>query len=646
MTLKKVAPYGAWESHITTELIVSESISLGDVLLSDGNVFWQEMRPLEGGRYTIMHQSEDGTKHEILPKSYNARTRVHEYGGGAFLVDKCEVYFSNFSDQQIYKTTLTGTEASQVTYDSTFRFADGVIDSQNHRIIYVAEKHDGKTEPVNCLVSVNLTNAGEINTIASGADFYSSPVISPNGENLAWIQWNHPNMPWDSTELHIADLEENGIRNSRKILGQGESICHPLWSPQGVLHYVSDISGWWNIYKYENGMSHNLTPYDAEFTQAQWGLGVRFYDFIDDGQILCSYNTLGFWKIGLLDTITLKLSDVDIIPDMTEINRSGLKANKGKGLLAAGSADTSHTLYLYQLDSIQKLIKVQESTQNKIESTHFSKPQPVKYMTSDEQECHAFYYPPTNINYEAPKSTKPPLIILSHGGPTGATSTTLNLSIQYWTNRGFAILDVNYRGSTGYGTKYRKALNGNWGVSDVDDCVSGGKYLVSEGLADPGKIAIKGGSAGGFTTLACLAFTDFFKAGASYYGVSDLTALAEETHKFESRYLDSMVGKYPEEIQKYIERSPINHTDNLSCPVILFQGLEDKIVLPNQSQKMYSSLKSKGIPVSYLEFEGEQHGFRKSENIQRTLAAELYFYSQIFEFDPFEPIEPINIENL
>ena len=646
MTSKKIAYYGAWESQISTESIVSDSINLGDVFVSDGNIFWQEMRPLEGGRYTIMHQSEDGAKHEILPKSYNARTRVHEYGGGAFLVHKCEVYFSNFSDQQVYKTTLTDDEPSQVTHDPTFRFADGVMDSKNARIIYVAERHDGKREPVNSLVSVNLANAGEITPITSGADFYSSPVISPDGKTLAWIQWNHPNMPWDSTELYIADLEENGIRDARKILGQGESICHPVWSPSGVLHYVSDISGWWNIHKYENSVSHNLTPYEAEFAQAQWALGVRFYDFINDGQILCSYNELGFWKIGLLDTVTFELSDIDAIPGITEINRSGLKANKGKALFAAGSPDTSYTLYLYQPEGVPKLNKVQESTRTEIESAHFSKPQPVKYMTSDEQECHAFYYPPLNVNYEAPESTRPPLIILSHGGPTGATSNTLNLGIQYWTNRGFAILDVNYRGSTGYGTNYRKALNGNWGISDVDDCVSGGKYLVSEGLVDPEKIAIKGGSAGGFTTLACLAFTDFFKAGASYYGVSDLTALAEETHKFESRYLDSMVGKYPEETQKYVERSPINHTDNLSCPVILFQGLEDKIVLPNQSQKMYSSLKSKGIPVSYLEFEGEQHGFRKSENIQKTLEAEFYFYSRVFGFKPFDPIDPINIENL
>ena len=279
-------------------------------------------------------------------------------------------------------------------------------------------------------------------------------------------------------------------------------------------------------------------------------------------------------------------------------------------------------------------------------SAHFSKPQAVSYTTLAEKDCHAFYYPPHNTTYEAPGSTKPPLIILSHGGPTGATSNTLDFSIQYWTNRGFAILDVNYRGSTGYGTEYRKALNGNWGISDVDDCVSGGMYLVSKGLVDPEKIAIRGGSAGGFTTLACLTFTDFFKAGASYYGVSDLIGLAEETHKFESRYLDSMVGKYPEEIQKYIERSPINHTNNLSCPVILFQGLEDKIVLPNQSQKMYSSLKSQGIPVSYMEFENEQHGFRNSENIIRSLEAEFYFYSRVFGYEPFDVIHPIDIENL
>ncbi|MDC0035484.1 S9 family peptidase [Chloroflexi bacterium] len=646
MSSKKIAAYGSWKSQISTKSIVSDSIGLGDISVSCESIFWQEMRPSEGGRYTIMHQSKNGARHELIPKSYNARTRVHEYGGGSFLVDKDEVYFSNFSDQQIYKTTITDANPVPITHDIEFRFADGVMDSKNHRIIYVAEKHDGENEPINSIVSVDLKNAGAINTIASGFDFYSSPVISPDGESLAWIQWNHPNMPWDSTELYIADLGDKGIRNTRKILGDGESICHPIWSPNGILHYVSDLSGWWNIYKYEKGVSHNLTPFDAEFAQAQWGLGVRFYDFINDDQIICAYNKLGFWKIGLLDSITKNLSDIDAVAEFTEINRSGLKASNGKALFTVGSTDAFYTLYLYQPDAIQELEKIQESTKNEIESAHFSKPQAVKYITSDKKECHAFYYPPANVTYEAPKSTKPPLIVLSHGGPTGATSNALNLSIQYWTNRGFAILDVNYRGSTGYGTKYRKSLNGNWGISDVDDCVSGAKYLISKGLVDPEKIAVRGGSAGGFTTLACLTFTDFFKAGASYYGVSDLIALAEETHKFESRYLDSMVGKYPEETQKYMERSPINHTDNLSCPVILFQGLEDKIVLPNQSQKMYASLKFSGIPVSYLEFEGEQHGFRKSENIQRTLEAELYFYSRVFGYDPFDLIDPIDIENL
>ncbi len=646
MTSKTIAPYGSWQSQISAKSIVSDSISLGEIFVSNENIFWQEMRPSEGGRYTIMHQSMSGTKHELIPKSYNVRTRVHEYGGGAFLIDEDDVYFSNFSDQQIYKTTITGDRPFQITNEPTFRFANGIKDSKNNRIIYIAEKHDGKNEPVNSIVSVDLNNSGAITTITSGADFYSSPVISPDGVTLAWIQWNHPNMPWDSTELYIADLEDGYIRNPRKLLGNGESICHPTWSPNGILYYVSDVSGWWNIHKYENGASHNLTPFDGEFAQAQWNLGVSFYDFINDNQIICAYNKSGFWKIGLLDTITYDLNDIDTVAKFTEINRSGLKASNNRVLFTLGSPDTPYALYLYQPNDLQKLKKIQESTPNEIDAAHFSKPQAVSYTTFAEKDCHAFYYPPHNTTYEAPGSTKPPLIILSHGGPTGATSNTLDFSIQYWTNRGFAILDVNYRGSTGYGTEYRKALNGNWGISDVDDCVSGGMYLVSKGLVDPEKIAIRGGSAGGFTTLACLTFTDFFKAGASYYGVSDLIGLAEETHKFESRYLDSMVGKYPEEIQKYIERSPINHTNNLSCPVILFQGLEDKIVLPNQSQKMYSSLKSQGIPVSYMEFENEQHGFRNSENIIRSLEAEFYFYSRVFGYEPFDVILPIDIENL
>ncbi|MDP6049576.1 MAG: S9 family peptidase [SAR202 cluster bacterium] len=643
---KKIAPYGSWESPITTGSIVSHSINIGDLFISNEGKFWQEMRPIEGGRSTIMCQTSDGCKREIIPKSYNARTRVHEYGGGSFLVHDDGVYFSNFSDQQIHKVNLTGGNPTQITNEPLLRFADGAVDAERQQIIYVGENHDSIDEPVNCIVSVDLQNNGEVTILASGADFYASPVISPDGRKLVWVQWNHPNMPWDSTELYTADLSHSKLHNIQKIAGNGESICQPLWSPNGILHFVSDLSGWWNIYKYTNGESYNLTPIDAEFTVAQWGLGTRFYGFIDGNQIICSYNSLGFWKIGLLDSLSSQFSDLKLNVNITEINKfSGLKACNGRALFVGGSPDISFTLFIYDMRSQGKLQMVQESVENTIEAIHFSKPQPVKYVTTNAEECHAFYYPPNNANYEAPQATKPPLVILSHGGPTGATSNTLNLAIQYWTSRGFAILDVNYRGSTGYGTRYRKALVGNWGINDVDDCVNGGNYLVSENLVHPEKIAIRGGSAGGFTTLACLTFTDFFAAGASYYGVSDLTTLAEETHKFESRYLDSMIGKYPEERQKYLDRSPINHTENLSCPVILFQGLDDEIVLPNQSQKMYASLKAKGVPVSYLEFEGEQHGFRKSENIQRALEAEFYFYSHVFGFKPFDPIEPVEIDN-
>ena len=645
MPVKKIAPYGSWKSPITSELIVSDATTFGDLSISNEGIFWQEMRPTEGGRCTIMCQMSDESTHEIIPKSHNARTRVHEYGGGSYLVHEEEVYFSSFTDQQIHRINLAGGNPTQITNEPLLRFADGVMDAERQQIIYVGENHDSNDEPINCIVSVDLQDDGAVTILASGADFYASPVISPDGRKLAWVQWNHPSMPWDSTELYVADLKHSGLNNPQKIAGDGESVCQPLWSPRGILYYISDLSGWWNLYKHEGKQSHNLTPINAEFTQAQWGLGVRFYDFITDDQIICAYNRVGVWKVALLDPVSCDFSDINLDINITDIHRSGLKARYGKALFAAGSPDNSYSLFTYEPKANKKLKVVQVSTKNDVEPIHFSKPLAVKYSTTGNQECHAFYYPPVNENYKAPKSTKPPLIILSHGGPTGSTSNTLNLGVQYWTSRGFAILDVNYRGSTGYGTKYRKALNGNWGISDVDDCVNGGNYLVSEGLVDPQRIAIRGGSAGGFTTLACLTFTDFFAAGASYYGVSDLTTLAEETHKFESRYLDSMIGKYPEERQKYLDRSPINHTENLSCPVILFQGLDDKIVLPNQSQKMYASLKTKGIPVSYLEFEGEQHGFRKSENIQRTLEAEFYFYSHVFGFNPFDPISPVEIYN-
>ena len=637
--------YGSWQSPITTELIVSESISLGDMAIDGENIYWLEMRPSEDGRYVIVKRTPDGSQSDVNPAPFNARTRVHEYGGGSYIIHDGMTFFSNYTDQRVYRIDPDGLNPTAITPDGIdHRYADYTLDIYNENLITVREDHTDPGEASNTLVSININGIGDVRILISGADFYSSPALSPDGSLLAWIQWNHPNMPWDSTELWIAEVRSDGsLISPKKVKGrEGESICQPVWSPDGVLHFVSDETGWWNIYRQEKGKPVNLTPIKAEFTQAQWGLGARYYGFPSSDRIICAMNENGIWSLAEIFVQDKQLEKIPTI--FTEISRSGLKVSKEALVFGAGSSKLPYSVYLRGLDG--STAELRKSDGRRIAAEYISQPEPIKFPTENGLTAHAFFYPPKNPQYCSEAEELPPLLVISHGGPTGATTTTLNLTTQFWTSRGFGVLDVNYGGSTGYGTDYRRRLNGRWGIVDIEDCVNGAKFLVSRGDVDGNRLAIRGGSAGGYTTLAALTFTDVFKAGASYYGVSDLEALALETHKFESRYMDSMVGPYPEMKNIYEDRSPIFHTDLLSCPVILFQGLEDKIVLPNQAEMMVDALNSNGIPVAYIAFEGEQHGFRKSENIQKTLDAELYFYSRIFGFDVEDIEEPVFISNL
>ncbi len=650
MSDAKVAPYGSWKSPISSELIATRTLGTGHptsglrmVTLDGDDVYWLQIRPHEGGRYVITRRTPDGKISDVTLAPFNVRTRVHEYGGGDFLVSDRTVYFSNFVDQRLYRQEPGG-EPTPITPEDDFRYADGVMDRLRRRLICVREDHTVSGEDaINSLVSIDLERPDAGRVMVSGNDFYSSPRLSPDGSRLAWLTWNHPNMPWDGTQLWVGVLEADGSLGRAELVcgGQDESIFQPEWSPDGVLHFVSDRTGWWNLYRRLGGGIEPLCEMEADFGYPQWVFGLSLYGFESPNRIICAYADQGVWRLASLGTTSGLLELIET--PYTEIWR--VRALPGRAVFAAGSP--SEPPSLVELDVTTGQMEVLHcSSDVVIEEGYLTYPRAIEFPTEHGLTAHALYYPPQNRQYVAPAGERPPLIVMSHGGPTSSTWTTRRLEVQYWTSRGMGVLDVNYGGSTGYGRAYRERLKGRWGVVDVDDCVNGALHLVKGGEVDGDRLAIRGSSAGGYTTLCALTFRDVFSAGASYYGVSDVEALAKETHKFESRYLDSLIGPYPEQRELYEERSPIHFAERLSCPVIFFQGLEDHVVPPSQAELMVNALRAKGVPVAYIAFEGEQHGFRRAETIKRTLDAELYFYSRIFGFDLAEPVEPVPIENL
>ena len=643
MTQPQVAPYGSWKSPISADLISTEGRRIIEAVADGEDIYWIEMRPTENGRYVIVRRTPDGQTTDVTPPPFNARTRVHEYGGAALVVNEGVVYFSNFEDQRLYRQTVES-EPQPITSEAALRYADGVIDSKRNRLICVREDHtDTEREAVNALVGIGLDGTGNEQILVSGNDFYAAPRLSPDGSRLAWMTWNHPNMPWDGAELWVGEINADGsLSHTECVAGSvDESIFQPEWSPDGTLHFVSDRTGWWNLYRRQAGIVEPLCEMEAEFGRPQWIFGMATYRFVSANQIICTYTQDGVWHLASLDTTTRSLNQIET--HYTSI--ANLQSIPG-GVLFNGSSSTE-SASIVRLDLSTKQFEVVcRSSEIEIDAGYLSVPQAIEFPTEGGLSAYGFFYPPQNRDYTAPADDLPPLLVISHGGPTSATSTAIDLEIQYWTSRGIAVLDVNYGGSSGYGRAYRQRLNGQWGIADVDDCVNGARYLAEHGYVDSNRLAIRGGSAGGYTTLSALTFRDVFKAGASYYGISDLEAMTRDTHKFESRYLDSLIGPYPEERDRYRERSPIHFTDRLSCPLILFQGLEDKVVPPNQAEMMVEALRAKGLPVAYVPFEGEQHGFRRSENIRRSLEAELYFYGRVFSFVPADTVEPVTIENL
>lgn len=634
-----VAPYGSWKSPITIAMLSEAGIPLREIATDSGDLYWIESRAVEDGRQAIVRRDGHGNVSDAVPAGFNARTRAHEYGGGSYAVRGGVVVASNFDDQRVYR--IEEGVATPITKEPKLpagdRFADFVF--AGDRIICVRERHHQDREATNTLVTFPVDGSDKPRVIAKGHDFYSSPRVSPDGTRLAWLSWDHPNMPWDGTELWCAALGADGTISEPELIAGGpdESIFQPEWSPQGVLHFVSDRTGWWNLFRHVDGQAEALHLMDAEFGWPQWVFGMRRYGFVLDGGIAAVYTENGLDRLGLLDGDTLKSVHTPYDTFGTTLATCGDDV-----FVTAGSGSTP--MAVVRIDVATEAVQViKPGLLIDLDPAVISHPEPIEFATEGDQVAHAFYYPPRNADFAGPPSEKPPLIVRTHGGPTGVTTSVLDLALQFWTSRGFAVVDVNYRGSAGYGRAYRNALRGRWGVVDLEDCINAALFLAGEGHVDPDRMAIRGGSAGGYTTLCALAFSDVFAAGASYFGVSDLAALTEDTHKFESRYLDSMVGPYPEAADLYQERSPLYHVEGFSCPVILLQGLDDKVVLPAQAEQIVAALDARGIPHAYLAFPGEGHGFRKAENIERAREAEFYFYSQVFGFDPADAPEPIEI---
>lgn len=639
---QKIAPYGSWVSPITADRMLAGAVGIGSLTPLGDSLVWTESRPEEGGRNVLVRRRPDGTREDLLPAPWGARSRVHEYGGGALGAGDDQLFFSSERDRRLHCIDIDGGEPRALTPPGAWRFAEPQHDPRRDRVIAVGEEHaEGAPEPTNALVTIAL-EGGTPEILVGGHDFYAAPRLSPDGSQIAWLAWQHPHMPWQETELWTASLDHSGRPSeARRIAGgAGESIFQPRWSPDGVLHFVSDRTGWWNLYRHEGGVDRALCPRAAEFGRPQWSLAQSTWDFIDENAILAACGRGGSWE---LLRIAIDGSEVREL-DLPYVDFGAITVRGDHAFFVGGSSIRPSELVDLDLTTGQCEI-LRRSLELDLDPSWISRAEAVSFPAG-ERTVHAFYYPPTNPDFIAPEGELPPLRVRSHGGPTGATDPSFKLPIQFWTSRGFAVLDVNYSGSTGYGRPYRDALAGQWGVLDVEDCVAAARETAAQGKADPDRLTISGSSAGGYTVLCALTFHDVFRAGASLYGIGDLAALAEDTHKFESRYTDWLVAPYPAGKALYRERSPLFHTEGLDCPVIFFQGGEDRIVPPNQAESMATALREKGLPVAHVVFPDEGHGFRKAENIRLALEGELAFFGRILGFEPADGTPDLPIENL
>ena len=646
MAERAVAPYGSWQSPFPITRLTDGVVALGEVRARDGVRWWLEGHPDEGGRQVLFRRAAAAKVTRLSPPDFNVRNRVQEYGGSAYAVDGNIVIVSDFATGRLHRVARPGV-LEAVTPDRAWRFADFEIDGAGGRILAVREDHEPDTlarhgEAENCIVAIDLAT-GEVTVLVSGADFYGAPRLSPDGRLLAWLEWHHPNMPWDGTELRLADLDAGGRPGeARTIAGSASDwIAQPRWSPHGVLHYVAEPDGWMNIHRWSDGVAKNLTPVPAEFAPPDWWLGNSDYGFAADGSIIAIGRAAGRDRLCRVEPGTLNLVDIDV--PYTEM--MNLAVDGGRVTMRAASP--VEPAAIVELDLATGAVEVlRRSTPLVPDPVDISVGRHVTFATTGGRPAFGIFYAPHNRSFRAPTGKRPPLIVTSHGGPTSAAYNAFSLTVQLWTSRGFAVLDVDYGGSTGYGRAYRRRLEGQWGVVDVDDCVNGAAWLAAEGLADPDLLAIRGGSASGYTTLCAITFRDVFKAGVSYFGIGDLETFDTITHKFESKYTQRLVGPYPERKDLYHARSPLNFADRISCPALILQGLDDRVVPPAQAEQIVDALRERRLPHVYLVFEGEDHGFRQAKNIIRSFEAELSFYAQIFGFLPADQIEPIEIVNL
>ncbi len=629
-----VAPYGSWTSPIDPETVASAGRRLGSgTLAADGAVWWAEGRPAEQGRTVLMRRGPGGEPEVITPEGTNVRTRVHEYGGGAWTLAAPDLaLFVDFADQRLYRQPLDGPPAPltpEPPEPAAWRYTDARVTPDGATIVCVREAH-GEGEAENQIVALPLDGSADPRTLASGRDFYSFPRPSPDGRWLAWTCWDHPNMPWDGTELWLAPLDAPG---EAKLVAGGseESIFQPAWDAEGRLHFASDRDGWWNLHRLDGEETVQLSAEQADLAHPQWLFGGATYGFLEGGSIVCVRCERGEERLALLEPGAERTRDLGL--PFTDFGFPSLSTSGSHVAFAAATPARETAVVVYDVAS-GELEEVRAASESGVDPAYVSTPRPIEFATSEGDTAYGFYYPPANAEFEAPAGERPPLIVQSHGGPTSHASPALDREFLYWTSRGFGVVDVNYRGSSGHGRAYRNRLRGQWGIFDAADCTGAAQHLAASGEVDGARLAIRGGSAGGYATLCCLVFHDEFATGASYYGVADAEMLANDTHKFESRYLDSLIGPYPERADLYRERSPIHFVERLRVPVILFQGLEDEIVPPSQAETMVAALQAGGIPHAYLAFEGEQHGFRRAETKVRCLEAELAFYGRILGFEP------------